>query len=249
MAITQEVKDVDQKAAPLVAAADKAKSKKASDDKNDIVWAYVYHTMCTALTTTMMATNQENKAFAATQANQVNINDQLLQYQNQGLNACFTVNGNKNLMAVSNPNNDPNCPNNLSQYYATYKGKPLADYIVNLGHGLRAFVFGNDVIWPWTNLSVTNAKNIYNMLKSQGITGVGFYRQVNGNDYVQADQNNEKITAQRDFLTNELQTLTQGSQLQSGNIGTLGQMATQQIDFIDNVANEIGKLGDQGANQ
>lgn len=253
---TQEVKDTDIKSASLHAA-EKSKEKKAGDKKKEIVWYYAVSTMCDSLTTTMMSTNQVNKAIAATQSQAIKINNELLQYQRMGVNAAFTVGTKKNLMAVSNPNDDPNCPGGLN-YLLTYKGQQLISVQITVTdlagggqkyqHHVPGYKMGS-LVWRWTNLSVTNCKNIYNQLQQKGITGVGFYRQANGNDYAQADQKYEGVTAQRDFLQNQLQTVNSGEQLQGNIAGTLGQTATQEIDLIDNTLNLVGKCGDEGANQ
>ena len=76
-----------------------------------------------------------------------------------------------------------------------------------------------------------------------------FRNKVIQQDYNNLDVKNEGITAKRDIFQNQLQGLQQSLTVYGGDMSSDGQIASEEINLTDNVANLMTKMGDEGGNQ
>lgn len=238
----------DPKTKELLAAQVKEAKDKEDDKKEAMAFAILYGVMSTNMSLTMRDTTIQTKNFLATQAAASGINDRIaaIQFQN-------VIQNEVGLIKVGSANKvvNDNTEGLSVTYYATYQGQYVKSYNqfnVMMGNGGIQLTnnFGN--AGGFNHGSVNNYVAKFAPYMPE-LAGLNFYRKEQAFDFQNVDIQDEVVTAQHDYFQNKQAGLTQDETLLGGNINEDGSVAGNIINVIDNVANLMTKLGDEGSNQ
>jgi hypothetical protein len=232
--------------------AELAAERESKKRDNGMAFAILYAVMGRNMTITMEDTSIQTKNFLATQAQASKINDMIAALPLQNL-----LQNEIGLLKIGDGNKvaaDATMHASVT-YWATYQGQYVKGIdLKKLHEGMNvstALVLTNNFAnaWGFAHQAANTIGGLEGNAGMSKLQNLNFYRKAQAFDYQGDQMQNDVITAQHDYFQAKQSGLTQDETVIGGNISSDGNLVSNQLNVIDNVANLMTKLGDEGANQ